>query len=571
MKLIKFLFKSSPLMVIAAIVAGVISGVSSTILLALIGKALTSLSSITPFQLKSFIALCVLVPIMRFISEGLLMRIGQVAVYKQRIQLSRRILAAPLRQLEKVGAHRLLAALTDDVVAISTAVLVIPMAAINVAVVLGCLIYLGLLSGSMLLVVLGFMVIGIISYQLPLNRAVQWIRRARETEDALYKDFRSLTEGAKELKSHRPRREAFISTSLAHNAEQYKGQNIVGQAIFIAAASWGQSLFFVVIGLLLFVITGLRETTVLELTGYVIVLLYMMTPLQITLNSFPALGRAAVSLNKLKALGLSLETEPTGGRLDPHVEESSAWHRLELADVTLTYRREGEDGSFTLGPLNFTLHPGEMVFVIGGNGSGKTTLAKLLLGLYGPDSGAIRLDGQEITEEMRDDYRQLFSAVHADFYLFRRMLGLESADLDGQGRDFLQRLQLSDKVNLKDNVLSTTDLSQGQRKRLALLTAYLEDRSIYVFDEWAADQDPMFKEVFYHQLLPDLKARGKTVIVISHDDRFYHVGDRVIKLENGQTVSDTRTNGTSPNGSREFPLRDIGIEVAKAAQGSNVN
>ncbi len=566
MKLIKFLFKTSPLMVIMAIVAGVISGVSSTILLALIGRALTSLSSITPFQLKSFIALCVLVPIMRFTSEALLMRIGQVAVYKQRIQLSRRILAAPLRQLEKVGAHRLLAALTDDVVAISTAVLVIPMAAINIAVVLGCLIYLGLLSGSMLLVVLGFMVIGIISYQLPLNKAVQWIRRARETEDALYKDFRSLTEGAKELKSHRPRREAFITTSLSKNAEQFKGQNIYGQSIFIAAASWGQSLFFVVIGLLLFVITGLRETTVLELTGYVIVLLYMMTPLQVTLNSFPAFGRAAVSLNKLKNLGLSLETEHTGGRLDTSVQEPSRWHRLELVDVSLTYRREDEDGTFTLGPLNFALHPGEMVFVIGGNGSGKTTLAKLLLGLYGPDSGAIRLDGQEINEEMRDDYRQLFSAVHADFYLFKRMLGLESAELDGNAREFLERLQLTDKVNVKDNVLSTTDLSQGQRKRLALLTAYLEDRPIYVFDEWAADQDPLFKEVFYHQLLPDLKARGKTVIVISHDDRFYHVGDRLIKLENGQVVSDSGINGVSSNG---FPLREIGI--AKVAQGTNVN
>ena len=570
MKLIKFLFKSSPLMVIMAIVAGVISGVSSTILLALIGKALSARSSITSFQIKAFVALCVLVPIMRFMSEALLMRIGQVAVYKQRIQLSRRILAAPLRQLEKVGAHRLLAALTDDVVAISTAVLVIPMAAINVAVVLGCLIYLGLLSGSMLLVVLGFMVIGIISYQLPLNRAVSWIRRARETEDALYKDFRSLTEGAKELKSHRPRREAFISTSLSHNAAQFRGQNITGQTIFIAAASWGQSLFFVVIGLLLFVVTNLRETTVLELTGYVIVLLYMMTPLQVTLNSFPAFGRAAVSLNKLKNLGLSLETEPTGGRLDTRVKEASAWHRLELVDVTLSYRREGEDSSFTLGPLNFELHPGEMVFVIGGNGSGKTTLAKLLLGLYGPEAGAIRLDGQEITEEMRDDYRQLFSAVHADFYLFRRMLGLESAELDGNAREFLEKLQLTDKVNMKDNVLSTTDLSQGQRKRLALLTAYLEDRPIYVFDEWAADQDPLFKEIFYHQLLPDLKARGKTVIVISHDDRFYHVGDRVIKLENGQTVSDTGINGVSSNGSREFPLPEIGIEVAKAAQGSTV-
>ena len=138
--------------------------------------------------------------------------------------------------------------------------------------------------------------------------------------------------------------------------------------------------------------------------------------------------------------------------------------------------------------------------------------------------------------------------------------------LDGQAKDYLKRLQLDHKVQVQDGALSTTELSQGQRKRLALLTAYLEDRPIYVFDEWAADQDPLFKEVFYHQLLPDLKARGKTVIVISHDDRFYHVGDRLIKLENGQTVSDSGSNGASSNG---FPLREIGI--AKVAQGTNVN
>jgi len=206
-----------------------------------------------------------------------------------------------------------------------------------------------------------------------------------------------------------------------------------------------------------------------------------------------------------------------------------------------------------------------MCFVIGGNGSGKTTFAKLLLGLYAPEEGAIRLNGQEITDEVRDSYRQLFSAVHADFYLFETLLGLESAELDATAREYLEQLHLSDKLQVKDNVLSTTELSQGQRKRLALLTAYLEDRLIYVFDEWAADQDPLFKEVFYHQLLPDLKARGKTVIVISHDDRFYHVGDRVIKLENGQVVSDTSCNSKLLATPLEFSGIEVKVEEVSAA------
>jgi putative pyoverdin transport system ATP-binding/permease protein len=138
----------------------------------------------------------------------------------------------------------------------------------------------------------------------------------------------------------------------------------------------------------------------------------------------------------------------------------------------------------------------------------------------------------------RELYRQLFSTVFADFYLFDRFVGLRLADVDEQAKMYLERLQLTHKVVVQDGKLSTTALSQGQRKRLALLTAYLEDRPIYLFDEWAADQEPFFREVFYQQLLPELKQRGKTVLVVSHDDRYFHLADRLLKLEYGQIVTD---------------------------------
>ena len=94
---------------------------------------------------------------------------------------------------------------------------------------------------------------------------------------------------------------------------------------------------------------------------------------------------------------------------------------------------------------------------------------------------------------------------------------------------------MDQKVTLQGRSFSTLDLSQGQRRRLAL-TAYLEDRPIYVFDEWAADQDPQYKEIFYKTLLPDLCKRGKLVVVITHDDRYFHLGNQVIKLEDGKAV-----------------------------------
>jgi putative ATP-binding cassette transporter len=168
-----------------------------------------------------------------------------------------------------------------------------------------------------------------------------------------------------------------------------------------------------------------------------------------------------------------------------------------------------------------------------------------------------------IDDTVRDGYRQLFSVVFTDFYLFDKLLGLEQQEIDSRAFDYLRMLQLDHKVQVEDGTLSTLDLSQGQRKRLALLTAFLEDRPVYLFDEWAADQDPQYKEVFYLKLLPELKARGKTVLVISHDDRYYHLGDRIVKLENGQLISDTPAMPAPAAAGRLLPEVDLATRGAQ--------
>ena len=240
-----------------------------------------------------------------------------------------------------------------------------------------------------------------------------------------------------------------------------------------------------------------------------------------------------------------LENEELGVSLDLHAcdacpigerERPMIYERLELIGVAHSYHHEKDDSHFLLGPIDLTFRPGELVFLAGGNGSGKSTLAKILTGLYPPETGEIRLNGRLITDANRDDYRQSFSAIFADFYLFENLLGLDTTNLDGQAQEYLVELHLDHKLKVRNGLFSTTDLSAGQRKRLALLTAYLEDRPFYVFDEWASDQDPPFKEIFYTQLLPELKGRGKTVLVITHDDRYFDVADRVIKLDYGKVV-----------------------------------
>jgi putative ATP-binding cassette transporter len=553
--LFSFMARYSRRSIVLAIMAGAISGICNTALLAILNAALHRTQDSTPYLVWAFIAFCLLLPLARFISELLLSRLGQATLMDLRVKLSRKILSAPLRQLEELGPHRLLTSLTDDIPVITNALLNIPIICINLAVVFGGLAYLGWLSVPMLLAVLFFMAIGILSYQIPILKAIRYFRLAREDSDALMKAFRALTQGTKELKLHAQRRESFLIHSLQAVANSLRRNNVHGSTIHSAAASWGQVLVFVVVGLTLFVVPTLQPTDTQTLTGYTLVLLYLMTPLQLLMNQLPALSRASVAIKKVEALGFSLHSEHKNTAVavvEPAPD--AVWKSLELVDATHAYQREGEENSFTLGPIDLTVTRGELIFLVGGNGSGKTTLAKLLLGLYLPATGEIRFNNEPVNSENMESYRQYFSAVFSDFHLFESLHGMEA--LDEQAQSYLKRLQLDHKVQVQDGALSTTDLSQGQRKRLALLTAYLEGRPIYLFDEWAADQDPVFKEIFYYELLPELKARGKTIIVISHDDRYYHVGDRIIKMDSGKIVSDL------PNLPAELLTAELGVPVA---------
>ena len=522
----------SRLLVMIVIVAGIISGLSNTVLIATINSTLNRTGSSTSAEVMAFAGLCLVLASMRFVSGAVLVLLMKKVMVSLRMQLSRKILTAPLRALEQLGSPRLYATLTGDVPGIANAFVVLPLLCMNLAILLGCLIYLCWLSPLLLLGALVFMVIGVISHQLPVKNALKYFERARERTDALFKHLRSLVEGTKELKLHRRRRNAFYSELLEPTARAYQQDHATGDIIWTAAGSWGQILFFIFIGLVLFLVPTLSPRDSMVLTGYTLTVMYMMGPLEFVLNFGPNLTQANVAMKKIDAITASLD-EQLVPEAAADAEVKPSWNSLELVGVQHTYRRENEDEEFSLGPLDLSLRPGELVFITGGNGSGKTTLAKLLIGLYIPQQGEIRLDGQPITNEHRDYYRQLFSVVFSDFYLFENLLGLSDFNIDTKAQDYLAKLQLDRCVRIKDRTLSTLELSQGQRKRLALLTAYLEDRPIYVFDECAVDQDPQFKEIFYFELLSRLKEAGKTVIVISHDDRYYQVADRVLKLNYG--------------------------------------
>lgn len=539
---VSFLLKRSYIITSLAVFAGIVSGVCSTFIIVLINKMLSnerSLNMTEPMMITwSFIGLCLISLITNLICEAVLIRLSHKSIFDLRMHIARQILATSLRRFEEIGITKIFVMITDDIRIISDALLAVPILCVNIAFAFASLIYLGWLSWIMLPPLLIVALLGVFIHQTLLRRSIKYLKLARDEQDTLFGHLRALTEGIKELKLHHYRRENFVQTLCTTAASQQRHYT-TGMTIYALTNSFGRFLFFAAIGMLLFFLPILEVVNVHILTGYIITILYLMGPSETIMSLIPVLGRAKVAVEKVNALGLSLTPISKANNLTAKLDSDLTWTHLEIIDVTYTYNGEHSQGSFTLGPINLTLTPGELVLLVGSNGSGKTTLAKLLTGLYIPQSGGIYMDGQIITDKNREKYYQYFSSVFSDFYLFENLIGLSPQyidNIDAKLQDYLVHLHLDHIVQAQNGVLSTSKLSHGQRKRLALLITYLEDRPIYVFDEWASDQDPEFKKLFYTQILPELKSKGKTILAISHDDRYFTIADRIVKLEHGKII-----------------------------------
>jgi putative pyoverdin transport system ATP-binding/permease protein len=512
---------------------GLMSGASSAGLIALTNHVLTTNNFLSFPLMGGFIGLCLLSLVSYVATQVLLSRLTQRVTYELRIFLTKQILSLPLSEIEQLGSAKLLAALIEDVQVLSTLLLVVAQLSVNIAIMMSCLVYMFWLSPALFGVSVVFIALGIASYQMLMKPANSYLYQARDHQTELFGHLRGTLDGIKELKLHQYRQQAFLREELESSAQAVRQTSIDGFDRLAIANGWGRLLFFLAIGLFLF---GLPRLITLEpsvLSGYILVTLYLAAPLEGILNSLPFLLRTKVALSQLQELGLLSKS------VDNHKDHtlvSGSLNKIdsvEMTGVVHGYQHRGDGNNFVVGPVDLILRSGEITFLVGGNGSGKTTLAKLITGLYAPKQGEVRLDGKLIVNHNLEWYRQHFSAVFSDFYLFKSLLGLDSERLSERAQDYLHQLQLDHKVQIVNHRFSTTDLSQGQRKRLALLVAYLEDRPLYLFDEWAADQDPLFKEIFYKRILPDLKERGKTIIVISHDDRYFHLADQILRLEPG--------------------------------------
>ena len=519
--------------VILSILLGMVGGLSVTTLLATINSALHAETGLTQAVVLLFGGLCLMALFSSICSDIGTNYVGQHIIAKLRKELGEKVLSAPIEQIERYRSHRLIPVLTHDVDTISDFAFAFAPLAISLTVTLGCMGYLAMLSWPMFLLLVVAIIIGTVVQFLAQGAGIKGFMAARDAEDELQKHYNAIAEGAKELRINRPRRQRMFVSGIQASADFICKTQVRSINTFVIAKTFGSMLFFVVIGMALALQTLWPSADKTVMSGFVLVLLYMKGPLEHLIGTLPIVSRAKIAFGRIAQLSEQFSSPEPHLLLNAQGEQACPVHSLQLNNVSYTFPAVDGNAPFTLGPVNLSIRQGDIVFIVGENGCGKTTLIKLLLGLYAPQQGEILLNGQPIDPTNRDEYRQLFTTVFADYYLFDDVVQGDQ-QIPEDANKYLERLEIAHKVRVKDGNFTTTDLSTGQRKRLALVNAWLEERPVLVFDEWAADQDPTFRRIFYAELLPDLKRLGKTIIVISHDDRYFDAADQLVRMEAGR-------------------------------------
>ncbi|WP_324024479.1 multidrug ABC transporter permease/ATP-binding protein [Aeromonas caviae] len=522
MELLSLVYRQYRWPFIAITLLSLLSAVSGIGVIAFINQSLIeSVGDPLPI-LGQLVGLVLLLLVITLGSQLALTTLGHHFVYRLRGRLLKQLLDTDVARLRQIGQGPLLASLSSDIGQITIAFVRLPELVQGLVLTLGSIIYLGLLSPALLGVTALWVTVTMVVGWLLVNRVYRHLAHMRQAEDRLYQNYQSIIAGSKELALNRERAYFVYHQLYEQNARDYREQIIRADTYHLSAVNWSNIMMLGAIGLVFFLANGLGWANTNVAATFALTLLFLRTPLLQGIGALPTLIAAQVAFDKIAALNLAEPDEAF-----PLPPAPRPWQRIELDQVSFHYQGEG---GFSVGPINLVIERGEQIFLIGGNGSGKSTLAMLLTGLYQPVSGRILLDGEPVTD--RNGYLALFSAIFTDYHLFQHLLGPEPKE--ALVAEWLERLQMGSKLAIEDGFIADIYLSQGQRKRVALLLALAEQREVMLFDEWAADQDPQFRRIFYQVLLPRLKEMGKTVIAISHDDHYFSLADRLLEMRQGR-------------------------------------
>lgn len=453
----------------------------------------------------------------------------QPVISRLRLRIVEKAHAADLRSFEQLGYSELLVQFSDDTAMIIDASVDLAVIISKSIVILCCIAYVSFISPLAGLLVLAVLGVGALAYFPTMSRLWELLEDVRERQKDIFSDIRHFLLGFKELKLSDRKNDAFYHKGFKARSVGYLNARIRTGVYFTMYYVIAMVVWYLILLMLTFALPALTPTSPEKIMVLILAILFM--PLDIFMANLPSLNRANVSMERMRVMEDALDVLAVDGFSAPQ-EGTPDFQKLELEDVTFSYCENPEESSFSLGPINCTIHKGKIFFITGGNGYGKSTLLKLICGLYRPKSGCFRIDGQVVSMESR---RELFSAVFPDFHLFDRLYGLGDIDPE-RVNDLLKQMQIHHKTQFIDGRFTTLDLSTGQKKRLALVCSLLEDRPVHVFDEWAADQHPSFRSYFYREFLHELKEAGKTIIVVTHDERYFDVADAFLVLEYGRMM-----------------------------------
>ncbi len=509
------------------VLMSVISGISNMLLIVLISS---SLNSSVPVKYLMFYYLLTFATYFlgrRFVQTSLI-KFSRGVVYEIRVRLFDKLFSTSYQRFEKLDIGRIYTAVNEDVGAIgeSTNTIVTLMTSLFTAA--GAFLYLS--SIAFWATLLTFLLIGALSgiYYFVSRSTNKYFQQARDTRNDFVRLTSGMIEGFKELSLHRNKKLEY-KQDISNSADQYRIKISTALTRFVNASLIGESLLIILLGAVAFAIPKVFPgIEISRLMSFIIVLLYLMGPINSVLSSVPAVMQLKIAWDRIRQFLKEIPGNQHLATLPPPADR----HFESLQVKGVSYQHGHRNGSgFVVGPIDLEVTRGEILFIIGGNGSGKTTLAKLLTGLYEADEGKILINGRPQSPAQLGEY---YSVVFSPVCLFEKLYDIDCAGKTADIDRYLRLLDLDHKVTIAGNRYSTVQLSGGQRKRLALLQCYLEDRPIYLFDEWAADQDPTYRNFFYRALLPEMKKAGKTIIAITHDDHYFDVADRILKMNQGR-------------------------------------
>jgi len=516
----------------------VLSGLANAGVLAIVNMAVQTSSEGVSSQLRSLLLFGVTIAIYGYSQKRLMVdtceRVEEL-IGSLRRRLMEAVRNSELFQIERIGKAEIFGNLSRETQVLSQAMPNIIVSVQASILLIASMIYLFFLSKLAFILLATFTTVGAAFHLERAKQASKHILEAARNDDTLIEGFSDVINGFREVKLNQIKSDQ-LGEMVTLVSRRSASSRILVHTLNAHDFVLSQLTFFALTGLMVFVVPTFAEVDTKTITMTTTATLFMLGPVGALVGSFPVFNNANAAARQICELEEKLLAGSTARKVIGPLDLFADFSEISLEAQSFSYLATDGEQPFSVGPNSLTIRRGDCIFITGGNGSGKTTFVNLLLTLLPSTNGKIIVDGVGVNDSNVTAYRNLFSAIFSDNHLFKTLYGTAPFDKN-EAAELLEEMDILDKVQVVENRFTTTELSGGQRKRLAMVAARLERKPILVLDEWAADQDPSFRTKFYRQIIPTLRTQGYTIIAITHDERFFDVADARYHMEDGKLIS----------------------------------